>query len=144
MTICTHSRECLFGDIVGATLCGRPNSPDKIVEKWLIELENKYHSIRIDKYVIMPNHIHFVLFINNEMGDHTGSPLQKIIDWYKTMTTNEYIRGVKDGLYPPFDKQIWQRGYHEHIIRNETSYLEIWQYIDNNPQKWELDKYFIK
>ncbi len=140
VTICAHNRECLFGEIVGATLCGRPNNPDLLIEKWLLELENKYKIIKIIKYIIMPNHIHFILIIDNKTGDHTGSPLQEIVDWYKTMTTNEYIRGVKKNLFPPFDKHIWQRGYHDHIIRNEKEYQEIWEYIDNNILSWELDK----
>ena len=144
ITICTHNKECLLGEIVGSTLCGRPNNPDIFIERWLLELENKYDYIKIDKYIIMPNHIHFILIIHTQTGDHTGSPLQEMVDWYKTMTTNEYIRGVKNKLFPPFNKHIWQRGYHDHIIRNEKEYQKIWQYIDTNPLKWELDKYHIK
>jgi REP element-mobilizing transposase RayT len=60
-------------------------------------------------------------------------PPDKIIHWFKTMTTNEYIQGVKNGSYPSFDKHIWQRNYYEHIIRNEQDYQEIWDYIDTNP-----------
>ena len=142
ITICTHNHECLFSDIVGATLCGRPNNPQILMEKWLLELENKFENIKIEKYVIMPNHIHFILVIYNTTDDHTGSPLHKMIDWYKTMTTNEYIRGVKHKIFPPFDKHIWQRGYYEHIIRNEKSYNEIWNYIDNNILSWEQDKLY--
>ncbi len=141
ITICSHNRECLFGEIVGATLFGRPNNPDKMIEKWLLELENKYNCIKIDKYIIMPNHIHFILLISSVTGDHMGSPLHEIIDWYKTMTTNEYIRGVKNNLYPIFEKRVWQRGYYEHIIRNEQEYLKIWEYINTNPQKWTDDCY---
>ena len=51
------------------------------------------------------------------------------------MTTNEYIRGVKAGIFPPFQKKIWQRGYYDHIIRNERDYLNIWTYIDQNPAR---------
>ena len=141
VTICTHQRECLLGEIVGATLCGRPNKPDLLAEKWILEIENKFSNTKINKYIIMPNHIHLILVMDNKTGDHAGSPLHEIIDWYKTMTTNEYIRGVKNNLFPPFNKHVWQRGYYEHIIRNEISYNEIWEYIDTNPLKWELDCY---
>ena len=141
VTICTHQRECLLGEIVGATLCGRPNNPDLLAEKWILEIENKFSNTKINKYIIMPNHIHLILVMDNKTGDHAGSPLHEIIDWYKTMTTNEYIRGVKNNLFPPFNKHVWQRGYYEHIIRNEISYNEIWEYIDTNPLKWELDCY---
>ena len=135
VTICTNKKEKLFGEIVGATLCGRPNRPDKMVEKYLFELENKYQNLELDYYVIMPDHIHFIVFIS---GDHAGSPLPQIVDWFKTMTTNAYIRGVKSGLFPPFADHIWQRSYYDHIIRNENDLYETRKYIENNPFRWEL------
>lgn len=141
VTICTHNRVKLFGEIVGATLRGRPNRPDKMIENWIFELERKYPNLQIDKYIIMPDHIHLLISVNNKAtGDHTGSPLPDIIDWFKTMTTNEYIRGVKSGIYPPFDKHIWQRNYFEHVIRCKQDYEETWQYIDENPLKHFLKK----
>jgi putative transposase len=73
-------------------------------------------------------------------GEHVGSPLHRVVQWFKTMTTNEYIRGVKNLVWPPFNGKLWQRNYYEHIIRNEKSYLEISQYIHHNPEKWFTDK----
>ena len=55
--------------------------------------------------------------------------------WLKTMTTNEYIENVKNNMFPPFDKKIWQRNYYEHIIRDERDYIETKEYILNNPLK---------
>jgi hypothetical protein len=62
-------------------------------------------------------------------GEHIGSPLPQIIQWFKTMTTNDYIKMVKQNLLPSFDKRIWQRNYHEHIIRDEQEYIKIVDYI---------------
>ena len=132
ITICTHNRHNLFGEIVGATLCGRPNNPDKMIEKWLLELENKFDGVKICEYIIMPNHLHFII---SKTGDHAGSPLRDIVGWFKTMTTNEYIENVKNNMFPPFDKKIWQRNYYEHIIRDESDYIETKEYILNNPLK---------
>lgn len=91
-----------------------------------------------------------------KQGEHIGSPLQydpptssqnsslpKIIQWFKTMTTNEYIRDVKSGKFSPFEKRVWQRNYHEHIIRNEQLFEKIQNYIIHNPQKWPDDKFFV-
>ncbi len=120
VTICTHQRACLLETTNGSA---------KLMESWLLEIEKKFGNARIETYVIMPDHIHFILLLS---GDHTGSPLQGIIGWFKTMTTNAYLRGVKSGVFPPFDKHIWQRNYYEHILRNEQEFMETWRYIENN------------
>ena len=62
------------------------------------------------------------------------------IGWFKTMTTNEYIRGVKKYNWERFNKKLWQRNYWEHIIRNEAEYNRIADYIIDNPQQWDNDK----
>jgi len=67
-----------------------------------------------------------------------------VVQWFKTMTTNEYIRGVKTMGWTPFNGKLWQRNYWEHIIRNEKSYQTISDYIINNPAKWINDKFYIK
>jgi len=126
-----------------------------MIEKWWQELRNKFANIELDEWMVMPNHFHGIIQIvgadlrvcpgNNE-GEHTGSPLRSsvstIIQWFKTMTTNEYIRGVKSEIFPPFNKNIWQRNYHEHIIRDENELNRIREYIINNPKNWETDDLF--
>lgn len=68
------------------------------------------------------------------MGEHIGSPLHHVVQWFKTMTTNEYIRNVKINNWTPFDGKLWQRNYYEHVVRNEKSLNRIREYIVNNPQ----------
>jgi len=77
-------------------------------------------------------------------GEHMGSPLHRMIQWFKTMTTNEYIRNVKLNEWDEFDSKLWQRNYYEHIIRNEDSYHRISDYIRNNPAQWQEDEYFSR
>jgi REP element-mobilizing transposase RayT len=69
----------------------------------------------------------------------TDSPLPRVVQWFKTMTTNEYIRGVKSDSWPRFDGKLWQRDYWDRIIRDEKAYRKISTYIVNNPSKWEED-----
>ena len=144
VTVCTHDRVKLFGEIetngVGAALRGRPFRPDKMIERWLFELENKFENVKIDSYCVMPDHIHFILL--HFTGDHIGSPLPDMVGWFKTMTTNAYIRGVKSGIYPRFNQKVWQRGYYEHIIRNDEDMFEAQKYILGNPAKWYESKMF--
>ncbi|MDH5381382.1 MAG: hypothetical protein OEW75_11045 [Cyclobacteriaceae bacterium] len=77
-------------------------------------------------------------------GEHMGSPLRGVVQWFKTMTTNEYIRGVKNLGWQPFDGKLWQRNYYEHIIRNERAYQYLSEYIRNNPEKWDIDTFYEK
>ena len=76
-------------------------------------------------------------------GEHMDSPLPMIghiVQWFKTMTTNEYINGVKKKGWKSFGKRFWQRNYYEHIIRNENELNQIHQYIIDNPLNWETDE----
>ena len=158
ITICVQNRKCLFGHIVNQEM--QLNDAGKMIDKWWNELQNKFTNIQLDQYVIMPNHFHGIVFINNvpdvsvgadlrvcpqnnlETGAHAGAPLQTIIQWFKTMTTNDYIRHVKNDRWQSFDKKLWQRNYYEHVIRNDVSLNEIRDYIINNPLNWEKDSLY--
>jgi len=116
------------------------------------EIPQVYPDINIDKFIVMPNHMHAILMIQHDVikpGD-SGTPrrafpamsLSDYIHRFKTLTTTLYINGVRNGNYPPFNKKIWQKSYHEHIIRNDHNYQKIWDYIDTNPLKWQDDMYF--
>lgn len=105
---------------------------NQIIYRWLKETEKKYN-IKVEKYAILPNHLHLIVSISE---CHTGHSLHDAIRWFKTMSTNEYINGVKKGMLMPFDKKLWQKSFYDHIIRNEYAYQEIWEYIDKNHLKW--------
>ena len=77
----------------------------------------------------MPNHIHLIVIIEDSGGDGTP-PLQQIIGQLKSYTTNQY------------GNSLWQRSFHDHIIRDEQDYLKIAEYIDTNPLKWESDCFY--
>ena len=113
-----------------------------MIEKWYLKIKSKYTNIKCHEYIIMPNHAHFIIEIRNKSlpDGHVGPSLQTMIQWFKTMTTNEYIRGVKNKNWPRFEKRLWQKRYWDHIIRDERSYINISDYIRNNPAKWDEDK----
>ena len=145
VTMYTHNKECLFGKVVDGKI--ELNNSGLLVQKWWLELKNKYPNIELDECIIMPNHLHGIITITKQTvgadlcvcpkrGEHAGSPLRVMIQWFKTMSTNEYIRGIKSGRFVPFQQRLWQRNYYEHIIRNEKSFQRISQYIINNPRKW--------
>jgi len=152
ITIVIQNRECLFGEVLDRDMV--LNAAGKMIEKWYFKLKNKFSDIRCDAYTVMPNHFHAIIqnvgadprvcpskhkIGNDKMGEHTGSPLRRVVQWFKTMTTNEYIRGIKQNGWQPFDGKLWQRNYWEHIIRDENDLNRFREYIINNPLKWELD-----
>ncbi|MFT9496667.1 transposase [Anaerosolibacter sp.] len=153
ITICTHDRQNLLSYIVGSG-SSRPNMMDEelsyaqmqlaswgeIVKQHLADIVLKYPSIRIDKYVIMPNHIHLILVLYTENGRDNPAPtvtIGNILGYFKYQTTKSINALQNNGIL-----KVWQRGYYDHIIRNEADYQKIWEYIDTNPLKWELDKYY--
>ncbi len=139
VTVCVRGSKCLLGDIAEGIL--RSNAAGKMVAKLWSKLESKYPLIKIDPYfMVMPNHFHGIIFIEGPGGGHMGPPLQKIMQWFKTMTTNEYVHGVKELGWPAFQGSLWQRSFYDHAIRNEESLNRIREYIGNNPRRWELDK----
>lgn len=77
-------------------------------------------------------------------GEHTGSTLHRVVQWFKTMTTNAYINGIKQHGWQPFNTRFWQRNYYEHIIRNQQAYDEIEAYIIENPLNWKTDDLYTE
>lgn len=75
-----------------------------------------------------------------DKGAHAGAPLHVVVQWFKTMTTNAYIRGVKEADWPPFAGRLWQRNYYERVIRDEDELKHVREYILENPRMWEMDK----
>ncbi|CAN5516566.1 transposase [soil metagenome] len=127
------------GQTNGSAPTMRLNDAGLMIEKWWFKIPEKFSDIELDVYQIMPNHFHGILINNdnrNEKGEHMGSPLQTIIQWFKTMTTNEYIRCVKTLNWNRFEGKLWQRNYYDHIIRNLYSYQMITLYIIENPERW--------
>jgi putative transposase len=142
ITICTQNRLPLFGKIENNNLI--LNKAGLMVLNKFEEISECYPHVITDKYIVMPNHVHAIIVIQKSGTAQGPFPtLSEYIKRFKSLTTTRYIENVKKGEFPPFDKKIWQKSYHDHIIRNELEYQKIWEYIDTNPLKWELDEYYI-
>ena len=127
LTICTHNRRCIFGEPAALNVFG------KIAEEQMQRIAAHYDGVYVDKYVVMPNHVHLILKI--EDTDHNFN-VSQIIAQYKSGVSRQ-IRQIDSEM------QIWQRSFHDHIIRNQKSYESIWNYIDGNPQCWEKDCFYV-
>ncbi len=144
ITICVKDRNKILSNIVGTGVLDCPKiqllNHGKIADKYINKLNNFYDNISVDKYIIMPNHIHLILSVKNGQSgtpvptninlkiDNKNSPVAKFISTFKRFCNKEY------------GENIWQSRYYDHIIRSQEDYNEICEYIDNNPQKWMLTK----
>ena len=150
VTICTENRKSILAKmtpiVVGADDSVRPcgalrgfkkslTKIGAIVEECLQRLDNDEDGVCVDKYVIMPNHIHAIICLDGDEGGQSRPPLQRVMQRFKSITTR---RCWNMGL-----KTLWQRSYYDHVIRNEQDYLRIWQYIDDNPAGWAEDEYYL-
>ena len=138
ITICTQGRRCLLSHIVGRGLAPAEiqyTPYGQIAQEQLLLLEQRFPSLKIDQYVIMPNHIHAILLLGETVGASPRPTLMDIVCAYKSLTT---IQCKKAG---PIDK-LFQTSFYEHIIRGPEDYREIAEYIINNPKQWELDKLY--
>ncbi|MTI55453.1 transposase [Geosporobacter ferrireducens] len=136
VTVCVKDGECI--------LCrGEQGSPEgvanftlsktgEVVEAAINNIEKYYSNIRIDHYTIMPNHLHMIVIISMDQNGRTlfAPTLSRIIKQFKGYVTKQ------------IGYSIWQKSYHDHIIRNEQAYQEIYNYIETNPLKWKLDRYY--
>ena len=133
ITICTKDKKSLLwkNSLVGARIA-RPllTNNGKIAETSINEIPIHYPMIEIDKYVIMPNHLHMILLINNNGRAMRAPTISNVINQMKGYVTKQ------------IGYSIWQKLFHDHIIRGENDYLRIWQYIEDNPARWAEDKYY--
>jgi REP element-mobilizing transposase RayT len=167
ITICTKEMECFFGEVIEKEM--NLNSVGLLAEKYWIEIAKQFPYAELGNFQIMPNHTHGILIIDKSpVSDHDqGDPVQtrfiasqlnqvepaiggctgennpmlaenisRIIRWYKGRCSYE-IRKIN----PNFG---WHSRFHDHIIRNSESFERIQNYIEENPSKWEEDKFYKK
>ena len=141
ITICTKEKKNILGRIVGGGAFDAPQlcpSEAGIVAEHHILSGNQIPGIHVDKYVIMPNHVHMILIVEEGYGGTSRAP----------SPTNEaiphFVSTYKRFCNKDLGENIFQRSYHDHVIRNEQDYLRIWQYIDTNPAKWQEDCFYTE
>ncbi|HRS90694.1 MAG TPA: hypothetical protein P5028_01435 [Candidatus Marinimicrobia bacterium] len=147
ITVCTQNRECLFGEILNGEM--RLNEFGKMARQCWFEIPNHFPHVQLDEYIIMPNHIHGIIVLNDIVGAKNFSPQQYITPFRSpSKTIGSIIRGFKIGVTKWFRQNtdiyvVWQRNYYEHIIRNDGELNRIRQYIIDNPKKWKTDENYI-
>ena len=130
ITICAKDRKPILS-AVGANFV-RPTKIGTVVENEINRISSIYDSVSIDKYVIMPNHIHLLIRIENNGRTQFAPTISRIIKQFKGSVTKQ------------LGESIWQKSFYDHIIRDEYDYLAKWKYIDDNPAKWAEDELYCR
>ena len=146
VTICTHGRECLFGEVVDGEM--RLNDAGQAAQAEWVRLPECFQSIELDEFVIMPNHLHGIILVGAGLAPPGGAvgallaappasapTLGDILRAFKSISAIAVNR-----LLGRSGRSLWQRNYYEHVIRNEDELARIREYIANNPAQWALDR----
>ncbi|MFH0790600.1 MAG: transposase [Candidatus Omnitrophota bacterium] len=164
VTVCSYNRESVFGEMinneksVGANGCWPDNNAIQIklnkfgliVDEELKNTENIRHEIKLDRYMIMHNHLHCIIIINRADGKFNRAasrpPLQISNIVNRKQTLSSFVSGFKSVVTKRINilrdtprKPVWQRSFYDHIIRNDRSLNAIREYITTNPENWEND-----
>jgi putative transposase len=164
VTVCTHGRECTLGEIVDGK-CVLSDVGEMVELVWRA-VPDHYSGVLADSFVVMPNHVHGIIVLTDTVVGATpcgrpderrnqldpgqargpaptiGNPrlsLSDVVHRIKSLTTTRYRERVHNGEWSSFRGRFWQRGFHDHIIRNEHELHAYREYIKNNPMKWDMD-----
>ena len=137
ITICTDKRKKLFWKDAGANIdCPQSVPLTKLgilARQSITEIPKHYPMISVDHFVIMPNHVHLLLQINTDVnGRSMIAP-----------TISTVVRLMKGTVSKQAGFSVWQKGFYDHVIRNDNDYRDIWNYTEGNPSKWTEDKLYI-
>lgn len=149
VTVCTRERECLFGEVVDSKVVLSPYG--QIVQEEWIKTSEIRKEIGLDLFVVMPNHLHGIVFIHNDrqgpVGAHGRAPLRNNGSQRKPRSLGSFIAGFKSVVTKRINViretpavPVWQRNYYEHIIRNENELICTAEYVLNNPACWTEDE----
>ena len=140
VTICTKDHKAHFGIVEKDTMV--LNEIGKIADKCWEKIETLHKNIELDNYVVMPNHIHGIIVINDVGDANFASPTPDRTKMELCKLIQQFKRAVSLQIKSMNLKQnfCWQRSFYDRIIRSENELFNIRQYIEQNPLKWELDK----
>ena len=125
ITICTWEKRCLFWHR------GALNKYGKIAKQGFEEIEHHFPEVTVDKFVVMPNHVHGILILKTEKTD-----LSVVVGQYKSFVSKQ-VHAIDAGC------RVWQASFHDHVIRNQKDYERIWLYIEGNPMRWADDCFYL-
>jgi len=141
ITICTDKRRQILSRIVGVDVLGDPKNVELlpygiVADKYIKQLNEFYENLTVEQYVIMPNHIHLLIFVHNDGSPRTSTPTKQ------TSAVSHFVSTFKRFCNKECGGNVWQRGFYDHVIRGQEDYEKIVRYICQNPMKWHSDELY--
>lgn len=136
----TAGNICRFGEVQDGVMV--LNEIGEMIFTHWNAIPEKFPTVSLDAWVIMPNHLHGLIFIEPQPWDVPGVALGDIMKWFKGITGHRYSRGVRDNGWPHVGRAFWHRNYYDHIVRDERDLDRIRTYIANNPANWNTDRLY--
>ena len=142
VTVCTKDKKPILCRIVGTDVLRGPRvvmfEYGKIANEQIKNMTDFYDNVKVEKYVIMPNHIHFILSVT----ESTSGPPGRSVPTNNAISN--FVGTFKRFCNKKYGKNIWQARSNDHIIRGQHDYRKIWEYIDENPVRWTCDKFYVE
>ena len=134
VTVCAKDKQKLFGAIsTDREPTVRLSPYGKLVDAVLKQMQQQNSLVTLENYCIMPNHVHLLLRCTRDVT--VTQPANAPIP--------QYVGTMKRLVNRRAGENLWQRSYHDHVVRNEPDYNRIWEYIETNPLRWTLDRYYV-
>ena len=151
ITICTQNRKNILSKIVGTGVLDCPQNRltkyGEIADKYIKQLNDFYDHLSVESYIIMPNHIHLLLFVkenNNVMQfGQSRTPVPTNVERANSVCS-KFVSTFKRFCNKEYGENIWQSRFHDHIIRNREDYEEHLRYIHDNPIMWQFDELYTE
>ena len=144
LTVCTQDRKCLLSRIVGTGVLDGPlvelTPYGEVAEKYLRQLDAFYENLCVDSYVIMPNHIHLLLVIQESAKGPSGTPVPT--GRVQNSTVSRFLSTFKRFCNKEYGENIWQYRSYDHIVRDRADYETHLEYIRHNPARWREDELY--
>ena len=134
VTIRTFGHQRLFGQVSGASVL--LTRQGEAVERAWLDIATTFPGVIVDTHLIMPDHLHGILMLGTDPAIPPTHSLRDLVGWFKNRTHAEYRHRVAAGVWPPYRGKLWQRSYHDHIIRNDRELDAYRGYVEGNPSRW--------
>lgn len=138
-TICLNERSNLFGDVVDCQV-QLNEIGERIADIWN-SVSDHFRYVSSDEFIVMPDHVHGICILRDSDFDNSPVSFISVVQWFKSITTVEYGKGVESSGWARYNKRLWQRDYFERYLRNERELEQRREYIVKNPLRWSEQRY---